>query len=70
MTIIITTKLGVSYADHMTDDTLEANRFSCENYQAFSSPHFLMKEPGKETNRIASAVKGTVVRFITSNNLL
>ena len=38
MTIV--TKVGVSYDDHMNDDTPEVDSFSCRCYQALFSPHF------------------------------
>ena len=45
MTIII--KVGTSYVEHMNDDTPEVDSFSCEYYQALSSP-FLRRDPGNE----------------------
>ena len=38
MTIV--TKVGVSYVDHINDDTPEVDSFSCGCYQALSSPVF------------------------------
>ena len=43
MTIV--TKVGVSYIDHMNDDTLEVDSFSHGCYQALSFPHFSRREP-------------------------
>ena len=38
--IAFTTKVGVSYMDHMDDDAPKVDRFSHKCYQAFSSPLF------------------------------
>ena len=46
MTIV--TKVGVSYVDHMNDDTPEVDSFTRECYQALSSPSFMRREPGDE----------------------
>ena len=42
------TKVGVSFVDHMNDDTPEVNSFYCGCYQALSSPRFSGREPGNE----------------------
>ena len=42
MTII--SKVGMFYVDHINDETLEVNSFSCGCYQALL-PLFLRREP-------------------------